>query len=98
MTVLSERYRCPVCFFEDMEYPANDFNICQRCGTEFGNDDFHVSHEELRKAWLEAQPSKPFYEKKPNGPDAPPPSLIPVKSEENGKKEAVKGSLIPLKW
>lgn len=32
-------HECPVCFFQEMPYPANDFNICPCCGTHFELDD-----------------------------------------------------------
>lgn len=44
-------HKCPVCYFV-MQHPANAYNICERCGTEFENDDDGVSHEELRKRWI----------------------------------------------
>lgn len=46
------RYRCPVCFFEDLPYPPRDYHICPCCGTEFGNDDAEVSHRQLREMWI----------------------------------------------
>lgn len=48
-----KHYQCPVCFYPDMEDPPRDFNICSCCGTEFGNDDYLSSYEELRAAWVE---------------------------------------------
>lgn len=45
-------YRCPVCFFGQMPYPPQDYNICPCCGTEFGNDDVEQSYEELRYQWI----------------------------------------------
>lgn len=45
-------YQCPVCFFDQMLDPPEDFNICPSCGTEFGNDDFDYSHAELRSRWI----------------------------------------------
>src|SRR5882724_9704767 len=47
-------YNCPVCGYNELSNPPKDYMICPCCGTEFGNDDFEVSHEELRKAWLRA--------------------------------------------
>jgi hypothetical protein len=35
-----------------MQDPPRDYNICECCGTEFGNDDESVSHEELRARWV----------------------------------------------
>lgn len=45
-------YRCPVCFFAQMPYPPEDYDICPCCGTEFGNDDAEYSYDELRYRWL----------------------------------------------
>jgi hypothetical protein len=36
-----------------MQDPPVDYNICECCGTEFGNDDEVYSHEELRNRWIE---------------------------------------------
>jgi hypothetical protein len=36
-----------------MQDPPIDYNICECCGTEFGNDDSLYSHEELRARWIE---------------------------------------------
>lgn len=43
---------CPVCFYDKLEEPAADYNICECCGTEFENDDCDTSHDELRDAWV----------------------------------------------
>jgi hypothetical protein len=43
---------CPICAYPDMPYPPADYNICPCCGTEFGNDDALLSHNELRDQWL----------------------------------------------
>jgi len=45
-------YKCPVCGFDDLESAPELFTICPCCGTEFGNTDFDVAHEELRSRWL----------------------------------------------
>ncbi len=51
---------CPVCGFYD--YDGSIFwknwentyqEICPICGTQFGYDDSNLSHEELRKNWVE---------------------------------------------
>lgn len=47
-------FTCPVCFFDGLTEPPQDYNICECCGTEFGNDDEARSHEELRMEWLAA--------------------------------------------
>lgn len=46
------KYMCPVCFYDAMPYPAVGYDICPCCGTEFGNDDFDASHEQLRAQWV----------------------------------------------
>lgn len=46
------KYTCPVCGYDSLETPPLDFSICPSCGTEFGNDDFEFSHEELRQRWI----------------------------------------------
>jgi len=46
------RYRCPVCFFDELPDPPRDYHICPCCGTEFGNDDAEVSHGRLRQIWI----------------------------------------------
>jgi hypothetical protein len=43
---------CPVCGYKGLTSPPRDYNICPCCGTEFGYDDFGLSHEELRSRWL----------------------------------------------
>src|SRR5260221_2486348 len=43
---------CPVCAYARLPYPPSDYNICPCCGTEFGNDDAIVSHDELRRTWI----------------------------------------------
>jgi hypothetical protein len=47
-------FTCPVCFFDKLEEPARPYNICDCCGTEFGNDDDRYSHDELRNRWIDA--------------------------------------------
>jgi hypothetical protein len=44
-------YRCPVCMFVRLPYPATAYHICPCCGTEFGNDDAEFSHGQLREMW-----------------------------------------------
>ena len=44
-------YQCPICGY-GMEDPPEDYNICPSCGVEFGKDDAHATHVELRAAWL----------------------------------------------
>jgi hypothetical protein len=44
--------RCPVCAFDDLPYPPNNYHICPCCGTEFGNDDAYYSYAQLREMWV----------------------------------------------
>jgi len=46
-------YQCPVCGYNEMAQPPENFYICPSCGTEFENDDFEVSHANLRERWLD---------------------------------------------
>lgn len=43
---------CPVCFFTNLPYPPENYNICPCCGTEFENDDVEYTYAELRRAWI----------------------------------------------
>ena len=45
-------YMCPVCGYNQLEYPASNYNICPSCGTEFDLDDVGVTHFQLRNAWI----------------------------------------------
>jgi hypothetical protein len=47
-------YTCPVCFYDRLLTPPQDYNICDCCGTEFGNDDEFRSYAELRATWINA--------------------------------------------
>jgi hypothetical protein len=44
-------HTCPVCGFNELEFPPDDYNICPSCGTEFEVDDAGVTHLELRNKW-----------------------------------------------
>jgi len=46
------KFRCPVCMFPSMPYPASNYHICPCCSTEFGNDDSDFSHGQLREIWI----------------------------------------------
>jgi hypothetical protein len=59
-------FTCPVCFFEGMTEPPQDYNICECCGTEFGNDDEDRTYEELREQWR-ASGAKWFFGEPPLG-------------------------------
>jgi hypothetical protein len=45
-------YSCPVCMFERLPYRPAEYHICMCCGTEFGNDDAELSHDQLREMWV----------------------------------------------
>lgn len=45
-------FSCPVCYYDQLEEPASDYNICDCCGTEFGNDDEQLSWAQLRSNWI----------------------------------------------
>jgi ribosomal protein L37AE/L43A len=45
-------HTCPVCGYQKLPRPAEEFLICPCCGVEFGYDDANVSHTELRLRWL----------------------------------------------
>lgn len=38
--------------FTNLPYPPRGYHICPCCGTEFGNDDADLTHEQLREMWL----------------------------------------------
>jgi hypothetical protein len=46
------KFVCPVCFFTELPYPPDDYNICPCCGTEFENDDAECSYDDLRINWI----------------------------------------------
>jgi hypothetical protein len=45
-------YICPVCGYNELTEPPENFSICPSCGTEFGYDDDMASHDELRNRWI----------------------------------------------
>lgn len=45
---------CPVCGYDELKQPPTFDMICPCCGTQFGYDDFAVSHEDIRGAWLQS--------------------------------------------
>jgi hypothetical protein len=45
-------HMCPVCFYPKMPYPAQEYNICPCCGTEFENDDRRSTPAQLRAFWI----------------------------------------------
>ena len=46
------RYMCPVCGYNNLLEPPEDYMICPSCGTEFGNDDTLFTLDELRLNWI----------------------------------------------
>ena len=54
----SEQFTCPVCGYAGMdeapydEVGCSSFGIGPCCGTEFGYDDYSVTHADLRKKWV----------------------------------------------
>ena len=46
------KFRCPICAFLEMPYPARPYNICPCCGTEFGVDDHVQTETQIREAWI----------------------------------------------
>ena len=49
------RFTCPVCYWPDLTTEPLDmsYNICPCCGTEFGYDDFTLTHAQLRERWID---------------------------------------------
>ncbi len=45
-------HTCPVCGYNRLSRPAEDFLICPSCGTEFGYHDANTSVETLRLEWI----------------------------------------------
>ncbi len=41
-------YSCPVCQFDRLPFPPDDYRICPCCGTEFGIDDAAPTAAEVR--------------------------------------------------
>jgi hypothetical protein len=50
--VIAMKYLCPVCGYDQMEHPPQDYAICLCCRTEFGVSDFSWTHEQLRQNWI----------------------------------------------
>lgn len=46
-------YTCPVCGYDELNSPPENFSICPSCGTEFGYDDHRKSHAKLRAEWIQ---------------------------------------------
>jgi hypothetical protein len=45
-------YSCPVCGFPGLRYPPRQFSTCPSCVTEFENDDFGTTVQEVQENWL----------------------------------------------
>ena len=45
-------YMCPVCGYNRLRFPPEDYTICPSCGTKFGYSDTTKSHSALRYDWL----------------------------------------------
>ena len=43
---------CPICGYDELEYPINEFDICPCCLCEFGVSDEEWSEVELRNDWV----------------------------------------------
>lgn len=46
-------FMCPVCGYDRMLRPPAVGHICPCCGVEFEVDDDEVSHDELRRQWID---------------------------------------------
>lgn len=46
-------FRCPVCGYNQLQYPPKDFTICPSCYTEFGYEDATGNYQELTQAWIQ---------------------------------------------
>ena len=46
-------YPCPVCGFNGLTRPPEDYYICPCCGTEFGYDDFADNSSDRSRRWVE---------------------------------------------
>ncbi len=45
-------YQCPVCGYDQLVRPPENYSICPSCWTEFGNDDIDYTIDELRARWI----------------------------------------------
>ncbi len=46
-------YTCPVCGFNELPYPPEDWMICPCCNTMFGYSDVQWGNDVLRKEWIQ---------------------------------------------
>jgi hypothetical protein len=75
------KYNCPVCAFNGLDEPPEDFTICPSCGTEFDYHDLIRGHDELRSAWIATGPKWHS-------------TLIPAPPEWNGLAQLKSAGLI----
>lgn len=45
------KYVCPVCGYDQLRKPPEDYFICSCCGTEFGYEDFSETESGRRERW-----------------------------------------------
>ena len=45
-------FTCPICGYDKMPRPPEDYTICPSCGTEFWIDDVEYTPDELRARWI----------------------------------------------
>src|SRR5436309_5252509 len=45
-------FTCPICGYDELRRPPDDYLICPCCGTEFGYTDANRTRAELREAWV----------------------------------------------
>lgn len=45
-------YMCPVCGYDGLRFPPDNYTICPSCGTKFSYSDVTKKHSELREEWL----------------------------------------------
>jgi len=43
---------CPICGYNRLEFPPENYTICACCGTEFDYDDRVLTHEQLTREWV----------------------------------------------
>lgn len=44
-------YLCPVCGYNRLRFPPDNYTICPSCGTKFGYSDITKTHAQLRAEW-----------------------------------------------
>lgn len=98
------RYKCPICLYPGLPYPAKDYHICPCCGTEFGNDDQNFTYEQIREMWI-AGGANWFFGRPPE--DWNPwmqliagnmPSAVPKFAEDVTPRATVSSSFLEKSW